>query len=79
MKEMNQQKRIVWKDGEKTKMSYEDVCHDLGFAPQMGFVRITTAGTIAFSVGKPNEVKALLCSVKANGYKPSQSLVRSAN
>ena len=50
-------------------MTYEDVCHDLGFLPEVSFVRITKAGTISYTCGKPDEIRALYFSVRKKGYK----------
>lgn len=39
--------------------NYKQVCHDLGFIPEIHFVKITTRGTISFYCGKPQDVRAL--------------------
>lgn len=68
----------VWKNGEKVQSTYEAVCEDLGFIAQMHFVEVTTANTITFTMGKPDEVWALLSAVESKGYKPAKSLLRAA-
>lgn len=78
VEKMNRGARVVWKNGEKTRLTYEDVCHDLGFIPETKFVEITNAGTITFTCGSPYEVKGLLRAVREKGYKPAQSLLRNA-
>lgn len=67
----------VWKDGERIPMKYEQICSDLGFRPSSGFVQITSAGTITFSIGKFEEVKALYEAIINKGYKPSKGCQRS--
>lgn len=64
----------VWKNGVRTEMAYSDICHDLDFDPESGFIRVTTAGTITFTCGKPYEVNALYQVVVERGYKPSYAL-----
>lgn len=65
----------VWKNNEKQEMTYEEVCRDLGFTPSVNFVKVTTAGTIGFWAGKPNEIRALYKSVEEHGYMPSKALL----
>lgn len=55
-------------------MTYDDVCHELGFIPDVHFVEITTRGTITFTCGKPHEIKALYNSVYEHGFCPAKSL-----
>ena len=66
----------VWKDGERTPMKYEQVCSDLCFRSDIGFVQITSAGTITFSIGKFEEIKALYGAIINKGYKSSKSCQR---
>lgn len=66
----------VWKDGKRVPVTYKQICSDLGFRPDSGFVRITSAGTIAFSIGKFEEIKALYGAIINKGYKPSKSCQR---
>lgn len=54
--------------------TYDGVCYNLGFAARVNFVKITSAGTISFTCGKPNEIKALYSAVVNNGYVPSAEL-----
>lgn len=71
MKKLN-----VIQNGEKKQMSYEEICKELGFSAPSHFVRITNWGTISFSVGKPDEIRALCKSVEKYGFKPSVSLIK---
>lgn len=57
-------------------MEYINICMDLGFIPETRFVKVTNRGTITFTVGKPNEIKALYKNVIDHGYKPSGKLVK---
>lgn len=59
-------------------MTYDEVCHDLGFIPDVHFVRVTTRGTISFTCGKPDEVRALLSAVRRQGYVAEKNLVSAA-
>lgn len=62
-------------NGENKEMEYNEICEDLGFIPGIHFVKVTNRGTISFTAGKPNEVKALYRSVVDHGYKPAKNLV----
>ena len=68
----------VWKDKEKVEMTYEEICHDLGFISEVHFVRITTAGTISFTLGRPNEIRSLVAACRERGYKPAKRLLDAA-
>ena len=68
---MKNKKRYILGKG---YMTYEEVCHELGFDPSVNFVKITTRGSISFTVGKPYEINALYKSVCDNGFYPSKSL-----
>lgn len=46
-------------DGSTENMTYNDLCHRLGFIPEVHFVRVTTAGTVSFWCGKPDEIRSL--------------------
>lgn len=56
------------------EMTYEDVCKELGFYPDVGFVEITKSGTITFTLGKPHEIRALYRSVIENGFIPANRM-----
>lgn len=60
--------------GEVIYKQYKQVCSDLGFSAKSHFVRVTASGRIGFTVGKPNEIKALRYACYANGYEPTSSL-----
>lgn len=57
-----------------SKKDYDAICHELGFNPNSHFVEITTRGTISFTSGKPQEIRALYKAVLDHGYKPSKNL-----
>jgi hypothetical protein len=61
-----------------SKKNYESICRELGFIPDVHFVEITNRGTITFTAGKPQEVKALLQAVRNCGYIPAKSLIKAA-
>ena len=68
------EKRImVYGDGKKS-MTYEEVCDELGFYSSIHFIKITTRGTITFTLGKPDEIKALYEAVENSKFKMAQSL-----
>lgn len=77
MKSMSDMIMVIIKE-QKVQKSYEDVCHDLGFAPEVRFVKITTRGTISFTCGRPSEVRLLLTACREHGYKPSRALIAAA-
>ena len=54
------------------KANYKEICEELGFNAECGFVKITSAGTIGFTVGKPDEIRALYRAVINAGYKPTK-------
>lgn len=57
---------------------YEAICHRLGFIPEVHFVRITRAGLISFTCGKPDWVRALLSACRREGLTPSRDLIEAA-
>lgn len=61
-------------NGKKLSRSYEDICKDLGFLPEIHFVKVKRA-KIGFTLGKPHEIKALYAAVVENGYEPSNELI----
>ena len=62
-------------NNKKVEKSYEDICADLGFLSYVHFVRVTSANTISYTLGKPDEVRALLAACEEKGYKPAKSLI----
>lgn len=42
--------------------------------PEIGFVSITTTGAITFSVGKPEEIRALRWACLTKGFKVAPNL-----
>jgi len=69
-------KMKVLKNGEKVEMNYKDVCKELGYKPDVHFVKITTQGRIGFTVGKPDEIWGLYRSVTNKGFTPSNSFTK---
>lgn len=61
-------------NGNKQEMSYEDVCKRLGFIPEIHFVKVTTRGTVDFTIGKPNEIRALKRAITREGMVMSKKL-----
>lgn len=61
-------------NGTVREESYEEVCENLGFIAEVHFVKITTRGTITFTCGKPEEIRALRQACRENGYKMAKSL-----
>jgi hypothetical protein len=49
------------------------VATQLGFDPQIGFVTVER-GRIGFSIGKPEEIRALAARATAAGYKITAAL-----
>lgn len=72
---MKTRKYKVIRNDERIEMVYEDICHALGFIADVEFVKVTTRGTITFTVGTPSEVRSLLSAVKGNGFIPAKSLL----
>nr|DAH87588.1 MAG TPA: amylase [Caudoviricetes sp.] len=64
----------VFVNSEEKEMSYEDVCKELGFIPEIGFVDITDTGAITFTVGKSEEIKELYSACQSRGFKISKRL-----
>jgi hypothetical protein len=54
---------------------YAEVCSRLDMDPSIHFVRLTTRGTIGFTLGKPDELRLLLRRCQETGLKPSRSLI----
>jgi hypothetical protein len=57
---------------------YRETCARLGFDPDVKFVEILPDGTIGYTCGKPDEVRALLAACKRTGLKASKALRRAA-
>lgn len=58
--------------------NYDEICRELGFLPECEFVKIMNRGTITFTCGSPEEVKALYKAVIDHRYKPAASLTNVA-
>jgi hypothetical protein len=59
----------------KSKASYEEICQRLGMRADIHFVKITSRGTITFTAGKPDEIRALHAAVLRCGMTPAKSLI----
>lgn len=57
----------------KVKMTYEELCHDLGFDPDVRFVDVAKSGAITYTIGKPWEINALYQAINARGYRAKAS------
>ena len=57
-------------------LTYEQVCDRLGMRSEIHFVEVTSRGTIAFTLGRPDEIKALHRACKQAGLRPAKSLTR---
>ena len=67
-------RNIKTADGATVALTYEELCKRLGFIPKVEFVELTNAGTVSFSIGKPEEIKALYAAVLREGFKPAKAL-----
>ena len=67
-------RNIKTADGATVALTYEELCKRLGFIPETEFVELTNAGTVTFSIGKPEEIKALYAAVLRKGFMPAKSL-----
>jgi hypothetical protein len=54
---------------------YNAVCRTLGARNDIGFVEVTSRGTITATCGKPDEWRWLLHQCRKTGLKPAKSLV----
>ena len=64
----------IWINNEKKEMPYDEICHTLGFSPEVKFVKVTNAGSISFTIGKPEEIRHLHWMCKQNGFRISKKL-----
>jgi hypothetical protein len=58
-------------NGEAKNMTYEDICHKLSIVPDVHFVEVNKAGTIDFTIGKPDEINYLIGMVNNAGMQLS--------
>lgn len=63
----------VYGEWHTVTMTYEDLCYDLGFDPDVNFVEVTKAGSITWTLGKPEEIHALFRAIEEKGYKAKSS------
>lgn len=61
---------------EKVEMTYEEICHKLGYRPETGFIDVTEKGAIGFTAAKPDEILPLLSAVTREKMCPSYSLLK---
>lgn len=64
----------VLKYGKMADMPYEEICHQLGFKASIHFVKVTSYGTVSWSIGKPNEILSLRLACEMNGFTPAKKL-----
>lgn len=50
------------------ELAYEDLCRQLGFDSTVNFVVVTDDGRVSFSMGKPDEVRALKHACTREGF-----------
>lgn len=72
-------RKVKTADGATVALTYEELCKRLGFIPEVEFVALTNAGTVTFTVGKPEEIKALYAAVLREGFKPAKALAAIEN
>lgn len=58
--------------GQSTR--YIEVCKQLGFSPEVHFVKLNPGGSIGFTAGKPDEIRSLLAACERHGLRPSRGL-----
>lgn len=61
-------------NGEKREIPYAEICKELGFVPDVRFVKVTHHGTISFTCGKPDEIRALKAAVSRAGMVAAKKL-----
>lgn len=67
----------TWEAKEEDAMTkYESMCQKLGYRPEVGFVKLTSRGTIGFTLGKPEEIRTLYHRVLDAGMRPSKNLCK---
>lgn len=66
--------KVTLADGSGKVMTYDEVCHALGFVPECHFVKLTNRGTVSFTIGKPDEIRALKNACLEAGFKMSKKL-----
>nr|DAU72870.1 MAG TPA: hypothetical protein [Caudoviricetes sp.] len=75
MKNVSEKIYRVWYRGRREPMKYGEICERLGgYDAEVGFVRVTSAGTIGFWYGKPYEIRALRADAEQSGFVPSKAL-----
>lgn len=62
--------KIIIND-QKQDMPYEDICKCLKIKPEVQFVEVNRAGTIDFTVGKPDEIAYLIRRIADAGMRMS--------
>jgi hypothetical protein len=75
MEGLNMCKTIkVIKNDELITTTYNDICHELGFSPEIAFIKITNNHKISFWCGRPQEIIDLYNACKNKGYAISEKL-----
>lgn len=64
----------VWFGGKKIEMDYSEICRKLNISASEKFVKVTSAGTITWTCGRPNEITYLYHQVINHGFRPAKNL-----
>ena len=71
---MNDKIYKIWFGGKKIEMAYSEICRKLNISAETKFVKITSAGTITYTLGRPNEISYLYDQVINHGFRPAKNL-----
>jgi hypothetical protein len=58
--------------------NYTTVCQRLGFSPEAKFVKVHDDGSISYTCGKPDEIKALYHRCRQRGFRIHKDLTEAA-
>ena len=71
MLEIGEIKMKIIINGKIENKPYEEICKLLCILPEVQFVKVTKAGTIDFTIGKPNEINFLISKIDSAGMQMS--------
>ena len=71
---MNDKIYKIWFGGKKIEMAYSEICRKLNISAETNFVKITSAGTVSYTLGRPDEITYLYQQVINHGFRPAKSL-----
>jgi hypothetical protein len=57
---------------------YTMICQRLGFSPEAKFVKVHDDGSISYTCGKPDEIKALYHRCRQRGFRIHKDLTEAA-